>query len=213
MELPPQPWVIRRLASEQGRLALKTMRDLTAFMPPDYTTMSTDASAQLYRDGKVGVMMNWGSLAATLIDPAQAKPEVASATGFGAAPTVGGGTIPSAALWWDGFTIAKNVSDEDAEASFQAMMHAIAPETAAKNPDAAVWLIKGYTPGPAAVGVVANAMGGSRPYPMVPWMGLLHETLGKELADYIKGSEDADTAIADITAAYNAAAQQAGYLQ
>ena len=36
-----------------------------------------------------------------------------------AAPTVGGGTIPAATLWWDGFTIAKNISDEDAEASFR----------------------------------------------------------------------------------------------
>ncbi len=199
--------------NEQGRLVLKTMLELTAYMPPDYVTQDTDAIAQLYRDGQVGVMQNWGSLAATLIDPAKAKPEVAAATVFAAAPTVGGGTIPSAALWWDGFTIAKNISDEDAEASFQAMMHAIAPETAAENPDAAVWLISGYTPGPAAVGVIANANGGARAYPMVPWMGLLHETLGKELADYIKGAEDADTAIADITAAYTAAAQQAGYLQ
>ena len=46
---------------------------------------------------------------------------------------------------------------------------------------------------------------------MVPWMGLLHETLGNELADFIKGTEDADMALADIKAAYSAAAQQAGY--
>ena len=65
----------------------------------------------------------------------------------------------------------------------------------------------------AAVGVMANANGGARPYPMVPWMGLLHETLGTELADFIKGTEDADKALADIKAAYTAAAQQAGYLK
>ena len=199
--------------NDQGRLALKTMRDLTAFMPADYVTHSTDATAQLYRDGKVGLMNNWGSLVGTLIDPAQAKPEVAAATVFAAAPTIGGGTIPAAALWWDGFTIAKNVTDADAEASFQAMMRGIAPETAQKHANAAVWLIAGYTPGPAAVGVIANANGGARPYPMVPWMGLLHETLGNELADYVKGGEDADKALADISAAYTAAAQQAGYLQ
>ncbi|HVG46665.1 MAG TPA: sugar ABC transporter substrate-binding protein, partial [Rubellimicrobium sp.] len=134
-------------------------------------------------------------------------------TVFAAAPTIGGGTIPASALWWDGFAIAKNVSDEDAVASFQAIMHAIRPEVATQNPDAAVWLIQGYQPGPAAMGVVANATGGARPYPMVPWMGLLHETLGTELADFIKGNEDADKALADIQASYTAAAQQAGYLQ
>ena len=199
--------------NDQGRLALQTMRDLTQYMAPDYVTFNTDSMAQLYRDGKVGMMNNWGSLAGTLIDPAQAQPEVSKNTVFAAAPTIGDGAIPTAALWWDGFTIAANVPDADAEASFQAMMHAIAPETAAKNPNAAVWLIAGYQPGPAAVGVVADATSGARPYPMVPWMGLLHETLGNELADFIKGTEDADKALADIKAAYTAAAQQAGYLQ
>jgi multiple sugar transport system substrate-binding protein len=198
--------------NDQGRLALQTMRDMTQHMTPDYVSNDTDADAQLYRDGKAAILNNWGSLAASLIDPAQAKPEVAENTVFAAAPTIGGGTVPSAALWWDGFAIAKNVSDEDAAASFQAMMHAIRPEIATQNPNAAVWLIQGYEPGPAAMGVMANANGGARPYPMVPWMGTLHEVLGTELADFIKGGEDADKAIADITAAYNAAAQQAGYM-
>ena len=199
--------------NDQGRLALQTMRDLTQYMAPDYVTFDTDSMAQLYRDGKVGVMNNWGSLAGTLIDPAKAGAAVVDGTVFVAAPTVGDGTIPAAALWWDGFSIAANITDADAEASFRAMMHGIAPETATANPNAAVWLIAGYQPGPAAVGVVANANGGARPYPMVPWMGLLHETLGNELADFIKGSEDADKALADIKASYTAAAQQAGYLK
>jgi len=198
--------------NDQGRLVLQTMRDLTRYMAPDYVTYDTDVIAQLYRDGQVALMNNWGSLAGSLIDPAKAQTVVAENTVFAAAPTVGDGTVPAAALWWDGFAIAANVPDADAEASFRAMMHAIAPATAEQNPNAAVWLIAGYQPGPAAVGVVANAMAGARPYPMVPWMGLLHETLGTELADFIKGDEDADKALADIGAAYTAAAQQAGFL-
>lgn len=199
--------------NEQGRLVLQTMRDLAQFMPADHITANADAISQLYRDGQVAIQNNWGSLAGSLIDPELAQPEVVENTTFAAAPTIGGGTIPAAALWWDGFAIAQNISDEDAEASFRAMMHAIAPETAQEHPDAAVWLIQGYEPGPAAVGVVGNAQGGARPYPMVPWMGALHEVLGTELADFVKGTEDADKALADITAAYTAAAQQAGYLQ
>lgn len=199
--------------NEQGRLALQTMRDLAAFMPADNVSFDANAISQLYRDGEVGLEQNWGSLAGSLIDPAQAQPAVVENTVFAAAPTIGGGTIPSAALWWDGFTIAANASDEDAEASFRAMMHAIRPEVATENADVAVWLMKGYQPGPTAVGVVANAQGGARPYPMVPWMGALHEVLGTELADFIKGSEEADKALADVTAAYTTAAQQAGFLQ
>ena len=199
--------------NEQGRQALQMMRDLTQYMPAEYASANADTISQLYRDGKVAIENNWGSLAGSLVDPAQAQPEVVENTVFAAAPTIGGGTIPAAALWWDGFVISKNVSDEDAAASFQAMMHATRPEIAAQNPDTAVWLIQGYEPGPAAVGVMANANGGARPYPMVPWMGSLHEVLGTELADFIQGKEDADKALADIGAAYTAAAQQAGYLQ
>ncbi len=200
------------LDNEQARQALQVMRDATEFMSPEHVSWDTDATGQLYRDGQVAIMNNWGSLAASLIDPEQAQPAVAENTVFAAAPTIGGGTVPAAALWWDGFTIAANASDEDAEASFRAMMHAIRPEVATENPNAAVWLMSGYQPGPAAVGVVANAQGGARPYPMVPYMGLLHEVLGAELPDFIRGAEDADKALADIQAAYTAAAQQAGFL-
>jgi ABC-type glycerol-3-phosphate transport system substrate-binding protein len=182
-------------------------------MAPDFASANADAISQMYRDGNVAIENNWGSLAASLIDPEKAQADVVENTIFAAAPTIGGGTIPAAALWWDGFTIAKNISDEEAAASFQAMMHAIRPEMATQNPDAAVWLIDGYQPGPAAVGVVANAQGGAPPKPMVPWMGVLHEVLGTELADFLQGKEDADKALQDVTAAYTAAAQQAGYLQ
>ena len=106
------------------------------------------------------------------------------------APTVGGGNVPAAALWWDGFTIAKNISDEDAEASFRAMVYGIRPEVGQSNPDAATWLIKDYKPGPGAVGVLANATGGAKPYPMVPYMGLLHTALGAELGGLHAGPRE-----------------------
>ena len=47
--------------------------------------------------------------------------------------------LPS--LWWDGFTIAKNISDEDAEASFIAMLNGISDDMVMANNDKAVWLI------------------------------------------------------------------------
>jgi multiple sugar transport system substrate-binding protein len=199
--------------NDKGMATLKMMRDLTAFMGPDYLTYDAGELSKLYQTGKLAINNNWGSLAGTAIDAKVANADVIANTVFAAAPTVGGGTIPAAALWWDGFTIAKNVSDEDAEASFRAMARGIAPDVAQKNPTAATWLIKGYVPGAAAVGVIENANGGARPYPMVPYMGLLHTALSVELADFIKGSEDAGKAMADVEAAYNAAAKEGGFLQ
>ena len=129
-----------------------------------------------------------------------------------AAPTIDGGSVPADALWWDGFTIAKNISDADAEASFVAMVHGISPDVVAANPDVATWLVAGYTPGPAAVGVIANANAGARAYPMQPYMGLLHTALSTELAEFVQGTEDADQALADVKAAYDAAAKEGGFL-
>jgi multiple sugar transport system substrate-binding protein len=199
--------------NDKGMATLKMMKDLTGFMGPDYLTYDSDVLSKEYQAGKMAVINQWGSIAGAALDPKVSNKEVVENTVFTMAPTVGGGSIPAAALWWDGFSIAKNVSDEDAEASFRAMLKGIRPEIAAKNPNAATWLIKGYTPGPAAVGVIGNANNGARPYPMVPYMGLLHTALSVELADFIKGAEPADKAMADVEAAYNAAAKEAGFMQ
>lgn len=199
--------------NDNGHKVLDTMLALTTFMNPDYLTYDANELNKVWEAGQVAIINQWGSLGAEAIDPTKTTPEIAAATGFAAAPTIGGGTIPAAALWWDGFTIAANISDEDAAASFQAMVHAISPDIIAANPDAATWLVAGFVPGPTAVGVIDNAMGGARAYPMQPYMGLLHTALSAELADFIAGKEDATQALADVKAAYDAAATEGGFLQ
>lgn len=195
-----------------GREVLETMRAMIGYMGPDYLTYDANELNKLWDAGQVAIMNQWGSLAGAAIG-ADANPDVAANTAFAATPVLGDGTVPAAALWWDGFTIAANISDEDAAASFQAMVHAISPDTIAAHPDAATWLVEGFTPGPAAVGVIANATGGAKAYPMQPYMGLLHTALSAELADFVAGTEDADQALADVKAAYDTAAQAAGFLQ
>lgn len=199
--------------NDNGRKVLETMRAMTGFMNPDYLTYDANELNKIWDAGNVAIMNQWGSLAGAAIDPATANADIAANTAFAAAPTIGGGTVPAAALWWDGFTIAKNISDEDAAASFQAMVKGISPETVAAHPQAATWLVAGFEPGPTAVGVIGNAKGGARAYPMQPYMGLLHTALSAELADFIAGKEDADQALADVKAAYDAAAKEGGFLK
>ena len=43
-------------------------------------------------------------------------------------PMTVGGSIPASTLWWDGWTVAKNISDEEAEATFIAMTNGIYPD-------------------------------------------------------------------------------------
>ena len=121
---------------------------------------------------------------------------------------------PASTLWWDGWTVAKNISDEEAEATFLALSHAIRPEMLNdESAPLAVWLIDGYQPTDAAVGVFDAAESNTIPYPMLPFMGLLHTALGNELSDFMQGKESAEQALADVEAAYTAAAKEKGFLQ
>jgi multiple sugar transport system substrate-binding protein len=197
--------------NENGLKVLETMKALTAYMDPDYLTFDANGIQAEYKAGNVAMMVQWGSLAGDMLNGEGAEEGVVENTVLAAAPTIGG-TVPAVALWWDGFTIAKNVSDEDAAASFQAMVHGISPEMVAANPTVATWLVAGYEPGPAAVGVIATANAGARAYPMQPYMGLLHTALSVELAEFMAGSESAEQALADVKAAYDTAAKEGGYL-
>ena len=50
------------------------------------------------------------------------------------------------------------------------------------------------------------------PYPMLPYMGLMHTALGAELSDFMQGKESAEQALQDVEAAYIAAANEKGFL-
>ena len=198
--------------NEDGLKTLENMKALTAYMDPDYLTFDANGIQAEYKAGNVAMMVQWGSLAGDMLAGEGAAEGVVANTVLTSAPTIAGGTTPAVALWWDGFTIAKNISDEDAAASFQAMVHGISPEVVAANPTVATWLVAGYEPGPAAVGVIATANAGARAYPMQPYMGLLHTALSSELAEYMAGTEDAAQALSDVKAAYDTAAKEGGYL-
>ena len=198
--------------NETGLETLGIMKALTGYMEPEYMTFTSDEMKAMYLAGDVAIMNQWGSMVNGHVDPEGPAPEIGAATILAAAPTVGGGSVPASALWWDGFTIAKNIPDADAEASFIAMMNGIRPEMAAENPTAATWLTKDFAAPESATGVLGTAAAGARAYPMTPYMGLLHTALGAELADFMQGREGAEQALTDVEAAYRTAAQEAGFL-
>lgn len=200
------------IEGEAGLKTLEMMKAMTEYMEPEYMTFTSDEMKAMYLAGDVAIINQWGSMVNGHIDPTGPAPEIGEATVLAPAPTVGGGSTPAAALWWDGFTIAKNISDEDAEASFIAMVHGIRPEVAQENPSAATWLMKDFSAPETAKGVLGNAGAGAKPYPMSPYMGLMHTALGAELADFMQGKESAEQALADVSAAYRTAAKEAGFL-
>ena len=198
--------------NQAGVDALHMMKALSHFMNPDYLTHDSNATSAEWKAGNVAIMNMWGSRVGPLQSD-EVDAQVASNTDIAGPMTVGGGSIPASTLWWDGWTVAKNISDEDAEATFLAMKHAVRPEMLNDETSLlAVWLIEGYEPTTASRGVVAAAQMGTKPYPMVSYQGLLHSALGAEIIDFMMGKENATTALADVEAAYTAAATEKGYL-
>ena len=198
--------------NQHGIDALNMMKALSELMNPDFLTHDSNATSAEWKAGNVALMNMWGSRIGALRGD-EVDPVVVAATATGGPMTVGGGTTAASTLWWDGFTISKNISDADAEASFIALMHAIRPEMLNETTSPqAVWLIDGYEPTPAAAGVFAAAAMGTKPYPMLPYAGLMHSAAGTELVDFMQGKETAEQALAGLEAAYTTAAKEKGYL-
>ncbi len=157
------------------------MKSLTEYMNPDFLTHDSNATSAEWEAGNVALMNMWGSRTGVLMDAEGSTPEVYENTMVGAPMTVGGGTIPASTLWWDGWTVAKNISDEDAVATFLAMKNGISP--AILNDETmgqAVWMIDGYQPAPVNDGVFAAMAMGTTPYPMLPYHGPAAHRAGRQ---------------------------------
>lgn len=200
------------LNSEAGLAALDSLKALTSYSNPDYLTFDSNSVQALWEAGEVALMLHWGSRGAGILSGENSSSDIVEATVLAAAPTVENGGRPATTLWWDGFTIATNTSDADAEASFLAMLNGLTPERVAANSELAVWLGEGYEPTPASAGVLASAQGGAAPYPMQPYMGLMHTALGDNLAPFLQGSASAEETLETIEAAYTTAARAQGFL-
>lgn len=196
-----------------GVATLEMLKSLVAYSNPDYLTYDSNATQAEWEAGNLALATMWGSRGGAVLDDEGSSADVVSSTVLTGAPTWGAGARPASTLWWDGIAVATNTSDADAEATFIAMMNGISTEVVQANNDATVWLVDGYVPSPASAGVSETAAGGAAPYPMLPFMGALHTALGAEISDYLQGSESAEQALADVEAAYTAAATEQGFLQ
>ncbi|OED40518.1 sugar ABC transporter substrate-binding protein [Chromatiales bacterium (ex Bugula neritina AB1)] len=199
--------------NEQGVAALNMMKSLSGYMNPDFLTHDSNATGAEMEAGNVIMMNMWGSRIGKLQDDEGAPPEIATNIEVAGPMMVGDSGVPATTLWWDGWTVAKNISDEDAEATFLAMKNGISPSILNdETMGQAVWMIEGYEPAAVNQGVFASIASGATAYPMLPYHGLMHTALGNEIADFLTGKEDAAKTLADVEAAYTAAAQEKGFL-
>ena len=185
---------------------MERMKMASSYMDPEYLVSDTTFVTKQFQQGKIAMANLWASRAGAVNDPAEST--VAGKIKMAAG--LMGSVQPASTVWWDGWVVAKNISDEEAEAGFKLIVAAMDPEVIAANNDAAVWLAPGFTPGPAAAGAAATAMAGAPAYPATKAMAVLHTALGEGLSDFMTGDKDAETTLDDIIAAYMTNAGEAG---
>jgi ABC-type glycerol-3-phosphate transport system substrate-binding protein len=199
--------------SEAGMKALETLKALTEFMDPEYLVSDSTYVQQQFQQGKIAMANLWASRGGAMDD--EAESQVVGKIYAAAAPLAMEGGAPATTLWWDGVVIAKNITDEEAEAAMKLIVEGMDTEMVKANNDEAIWLIEGYEPSRLAEGAIATVTATPAPssYPSTSQMGLMHTALGNELPAFFTGERDAAATLEAIEAAYVTAAKEAGVLQ
>jgi len=199
--------------SDAGMKALETMAKTLDYTDPEVLVSDSTYVQQQFQQGKIAMSNLWASRGGAMDDPAESS--VVGKVRMAAAPKAMADGAPATTLWWDGIVIAANITDEEADAAFRLAMEGLDEEMVKANNEAAIWLIKGYAPGPLAEGAIATATASpSAPaYPSTTQMGLLHTALGNELPAFLTGERDAAATLTAIEEAYTTSAKEAGVLQ
>lgn len=198
--------------NEKAVATLEILKALSAYMDPEFLTSDSPFVAKQIQEGKIAMANLWATDTANFNNSDESQ--VVDLVAFAAAPASVEGGPSATTLWWDGMTIAKNVTDEEAEAAFRLMMEGITYENLSAHPEAAIWLSKTPIESPAAVGVLGSVNAGAPSYPASNPNGLMTFTaLGDNIADFLTGEKTAEETLADVEAAYLTAAKEAGYVE
>lgn len=197
--------------SEAGLNTLNMLKKLSAYLDPEYLGSESTFVQKQFQQGKIAMANLWASRAGPLDDPKESQ--FVGKIAMAAAPAAIKGGKPATTVWWDGFVVAKNIPDAEAENAFRVAMEGIDEEMVKANNNDAVWLIKGYVPGRLAQGAIASANAGAPNYPSTTVMGLVASSLGEGLADFMTGKKTAEQALADIEKAYVTKAKEQGILK
>ena len=194
-----------------GVATLEMMKKLTKYMDPEFLLSDSTFVQKQFQQGKIAMANLWASRAVSIDDPKESK--VVGLIDYAAAPAFKAGGAPATTLWWDGFVIARNISDKEAEAGFRVIMAGIDHKVMAANPDAAIWLSSQPIESRISKGAVASARAGAPSYPASAITSIVHTQAGQKIVDYLTGKKSVKVALADMEAAYLVTAKESGYVK
>lgn len=208
---PVNPDGTPNVNNDIGLKTLDMLKKLTAYEDPEYLTSDSTYVQQQFQQGKIAMANLWASRAGALDDPKESK--VVGLIEGAPAPAAMAGGKPATTLWWDGIVIAKNITDEEADAAFRVAMEGLDTEMVTAHNTDSVWLIKGYVPGRLAAGAFATAALNPPPYPSTSAMGVMHMAMDGEVGAFLKGERSAADTLVAIEANYTKGAKDAGILK
>ena len=197
--------------SPAGLKTLDMMKRLSEFMDPEYLAADATTVQQQFQQGKIALSNFWASRVSALEDPKESR--VVGKIGTASAPSAVKGGPPAVQFSWDGFAIARNITDAEAEAAFRVAVAGANAEMVAANNDVAVWLIAGFKPGAAAKGSIETLDNGAPTAPSTSWRGVMDAATVKNVPDFMLGRRTAEQTLQKIAADYTTSAVEAGLLK
>ena len=196
--------------NENGVKTLELMKKLMGYMSPNALALDSTAVMQQFQQGQIAMANLWASRALKMDDETESK--VVGQIEFAKAPSLTKGGAPATTLWWDGYSMPKNM-DGDRDLTFQVLMEGLKEEVVLENNDITIWLRSAYKPSRFSKGAYESATAGAPSYPMRPQNGLVHSAIGANIGDFLSGKESAKDSLADAEAAYISAAKEKGFIK
>jgi ABC-type glycerol-3-phosphate transport system substrate-binding protein len=196
------------IAGETGEKILAQLKKLAELSPPDPFEKEDSAVLQDLMRGRAASGILWASST-----PALDKEDVSRVAGrmeFLPVPPVSPGGKPAAAVWWDGFAIARNASPEDAEAAFKTILEGLDSEMLETARFEAIWLMPEYEPVRLTRAVIDTIDAGAIFFPATRQVEILQGALAEHIGDYFSGKTEAAALLAQAEADYLRIARERG---
>jgi ABC-type glycerol-3-phosphate transport system substrate-binding protein len=175
----------------RGQQAVELMKAMLPFMSPNALAFSTDDVMVAFQQGRSAMGIYWASRAANM-DAADVS-RVPGAFAFAKAPSAAAGGLPSAAIWWDGFCMPRQIN-VDRELVFRVMAEGISAATMRRGANLAFFSRTSVVTDPALVAqnrywpaITATIEAGTKTFPPRPYFSLAHTAVGANIIDALQG--------------------------
>lgn len=200
----------------RGQQAVELMKAMLPYMSPNALAFSTDDVMVAFQQGRSAMGIYWASRAANMDAPDVSR--VPGAFAFAKAPSAAAGGLPSAAIWWDGFSIPRRIG-VDRELVFRVMAEGISAATMRRGANLAFFSRRSVVTDPALVGlnrywpaITATIEAGTKTFPPRPYFSLGHTAVGASIVDALQGRATAKEALDRAATQFTREARSQGFL-